>query len=85
MSQFPGMQRDLVRYTIEVTWSPGHGEVQLSRRVWTKPLNEEKWRLEDIRVSRPMSWNEAGDAAHQWAEDAIGALMVVESLTDPFP
>lgn len=85
LSQFPGMQRDLVRYTLELTWSPGHGEIQLSRRVWTKPLDAERWQLEDIRVSRPMTHYEASDAGHQWVEDALAALVVVEHLHDPFP
>lgn len=85
MSQFPSMARDLVRYTLEITWSPGHGEVQLSRRAWTKPLDQDQWRLEDVRVSRPMTWEEAGDHGHQWVEDALDALRDVEMNTPPFP
>jgi len=85
MSQFPGMQRDLVRFSLEITWSPQHAEVQLSRRAWRKPLSSDQWLLEDIRVSRPMTWSDAEDAAQQWCADAISELMRIEEGTDPFP
>lgn len=85
MSQFPGMERDLVRFSLEITWSPNHGEVQLSRRAWRRPLGDDRWLLEDIRVSKPLTWYEAEDAAQQWCADAIGELQRIEDGTDPFP
>lgn len=83
--QFPSMRTDLVRYTIELTWSPVQGQVQLSRRVWTRPVADEVWKLEDIRVSQPLTWNEVEDHARRWCADAVAGLMAAEDGTPPFP
>ena len=84
MSQLPGFRTQMVRYAIELTWSPTDGKIALSRRVFSRDVTDERWSLEDVAVSAPMTWNEVEDACRVWVTHAVDALLRVEQGSMPF-
>lgn len=49
--QLPGMSTDPVRLSLDVTWFPPSDDFGISRRLWTRPHNGDRWELADMATT----------------------------------